>query len=232
MARSHRTDIVDGYTVLKAASRKGPKVRPASAPEPPDTPPSGNDKPAIATHIGRTALPPKHVLTCFDCGYSFKMTGRAEKTFCPKCRTEINLGDVDIRGKWNGQARTGGAAHLHADAVMEDGEVVAAVVVCEGKITGGHIRATRRLDILPGAELPEGLWEAPEVSIAPGVRMEWMASKPLRKLYLFGHLKATLQVEEKTVIHPGALLEGSLRTGAVELLDGGGLCADVSVGGA
>ncbi len=81
MARD-RDKIIGGFDVFKAAQRAAQENREiARRPgEVKQDAPLGGDKDAasgkkIATHIGRTVMPTKHHIMCYECSYEFDIAG-------------------------------------------------------------------------------------------------------------------------------------------------------------
>jgi hypothetical protein len=88
---------------LKAAQRAVKKA--PAAPVPPAPPSvakdSGGAQKKIGSHIGKTTMPTRHEVVCYECGFFFQMTGRPKSTFCPKCKANLTFSDLSIETAWS-----------------------------------------------------------------------------------------------------------------------------------
>jgi len=133
MSGSENIGMIDGYTSVQAIRHKQehakseniPNQAAGSVAEPhAASAESGGDLPKKAA-IGRTALPTRHAITCYSCGYSFVVTGRLDKIFCPKCREQLETGDYDIEGEWSQDVLTVGKVYVHSGSVVKGARLTA-----------------------------------------------------------------------------------------------------------
>lgn len=229
--------MVGGFDVFKAldrarkeaARRKGGGRRePSSDREKQTDSSAGPGK--VASHIGHTALPPKHKLVCFDCGYRFEISGKIESILCPKCRVDISLRDEVVAGEWEGDLKTGGTVEIKADGVIVGGEIIAKEVVFDGRIEGGSINAYDRLLFGSGASYDPDLIETPNLGIAAGTALKLTGGQSFKSVWIAGALECDeLEVAETIEIEAGGLFKGKLRARNLIVADGGGLNAAVDV---
>jgi hypothetical protein len=78
--RNRKSDVVDGFNVYKAAQRAAHEKKPPATPEAAPAPAAAEAPKKIGSHIGRTVLPSKHDVTCYECGYDFQLTGAVKST--------------------------------------------------------------------------------------------------------------------------------------------------------
>lgn len=232
--RGKRTKVVDSFVTLRAAQRRaqdGPSSPPSSTPPPERTikkPDSGPRKPG--THIGRTVLPSKYEVVCYDCDFEFTITGKAKSTHCPKCRQLLDLTDHTITGTFTDKLVTAGRVTLSRTAVLEGGRITANDVKLEGTVKEGQLKVQHTLELAAGAAIPEDLVQARNLRVAAGASYTFRKKVTFRTVDVFGALRANLWAEGLVTVHPGGHLKGKLNTVHFCVLEGGGLSADVVVG--
>lgn len=229
-----KTKVVSGYATLKAAQRAAElsRIRKPSGSSPPEenslTKPSS--EPRIGSHIGHTVMPTKLEVVCYGCGYSFKMTGRAASTHCPKCRAMVDLSDHHIDTPWTGSVRTGGKIEIAREGVILAGELIAGDIQLNGEVKGGRLQAIRELQLGPGARFDADRIKAPDLKVLPGAEIRFSGNVEFRKVVIQGSLTASLRVSERMVVEPGGLFSGALEAEHLEVLDGGGLKGSMKIG--
>ena len=228
MPRERKTKIVDGYTVFQAARRAEGKED-TSAPGQAAAPEKGAEAtPRIGSHIGRTVLPTKHDLTCYECGYAFQLTGRAQSTYCPKCRAQISLEDLRIEGESTRDVKTGATVHVAAGAVVRGGTITANDVILEGAIDGGRLRVFRWLELGPAARFDPSRADAANLRVRREARIELPAIR-FRDVEVLGDLKAVLRAEGLVSVKAGGVLGGEVYGPRLQVEEGGGLRAAVYI---
>lgn len=219
MAKYQKTNTVDGYAALKAAARAA-----HAQPKSPVAPPR-----AEAVHVGRTVVPPKHVIQCYECGYTFQLHGKASSTNCSKCRVILDISDHAITGPWSKSLKTAGHIRIAADARIDGGELVGNDIVLAGTVKKGKLRAMRRLELEAGATFPEDAVSAPDLSIAAGAVIVFDEPGQYRDVQIHGTLRARLRVNGTIRIHTGGWLDGELETAHLTIEEGGGLTGAVTL---
>ena len=232
VAKSHKASVVDGYTAIKVvqhAAKGHDRAAPAATP-PSDTPGAESpDLKQLGAHISRTAVPVKHVIECYECGYKFQLHGRAASTNCSKCRVTLDLTDHVIDGKWNKSFKTCGTVHLAAKGVLQSGEIVANDFILEGTIEAGTVRAMRKLELRPGARFSETNVSAPDLVIAPGATIAFIAPAEFRDVEIAGTLRANLHATGIVTVKAAGLLQGEFHGEHLIVEEGGGLLAAVQI---
>ncbi len=243
MARYKKTGTLDGYSTIKAIAR-ATKDHPGSAPTKkkkktvtPAVAADGKVEPAkppdyreLGANVARTVVPGKHIVECYECGYTFQLHGRAKQINCSKCRLILNLEDQVIEGKWNQDLKTAGRIRIGPTAIIQKGTIIGQDIALEGTVEGGTIRAMRRLEIGPEAVFPEKAISACDLTIAPGATVRFKKPARYREVKIGGRLRADLTASGVVTIHPLGLLEGTFSGNHLVVEEGGGLKAKVAVG--
>lgn len=237
MSKSRKVSVVDGYSAVKAAAHavKPPDQAEAAPPAPASPERGGQQPPAesqkLGAFVGRTVMPAKRVIECYECGYKFQLHGKAAATNCSKCRAMLDLTDHVIDGRWAASFKTAGIIHLTATGILQSGDLIANDFVLEGTIEAGTIRALHKLEIRPGARFSEQNIQAPELVIAPEATIAFIEPAEFSDVEIFGALRANLSATGIVTIHPGGSFEGQLQSAHLIVEDGGGLVAEIQVGG-
>ncbi len=235
MARSDKPGMIDGFMSVQAVRRKGEQG-------PDNVPPQGEAPPATQeetrhrsadlekkTSIGQTALPSRHELVCYSCGYAFVVTGKLGKVFCSKCREELETSDRDIEGNWKQDIRTVGRVQIKSGAVIDGATVIATDIAIAGDCSKANLQPTRRIELETGAIVPPGVLDAHPVLIRAGGRISLKAPLHCSNLDVHGELQAEAAPTGVVTIHPGGMFRGKLKTAHLIVHDGGGLSAKLHI---
>ena len=141
----------------------------------------------------------------------------------------LDLTDHVIDDKWDKSFKTCGTVHLAAKGVLQSGEIVANDFILEGTIEAGAVRAMRKLELRPGARFSETNVTAPDLIIAPGATIAFIAPAEFRDVEIAGTLRANLHATGVVTIHSGGLLEGNFRGDHLVAEDGSGLRGTVEI---
>ena len=238
MARRRKTeDIVDGFTTIKAAQRaagKGTRVHREAGAEPPPQPPAPPPEPKAVPQgdrkrIGHTAQPARHDIVCYECGFSFLLTGQLRSTYCPKCRTILEAGEQVIDSEWTGVVKTIGVVKIAGTGVFRDGRIAASNVVLAGRIAGGKVFVSGRFEVCPGGTFKPEAVDARNVVIGGGAVVEIGEELLLKNVEVYGELRASINASGIVTIKSGGLLRGRLTGHHLVVEDGGGLNAAIAV---
>jgi cytoskeletal protein CcmA (bactofilin family) len=224
-----KTKVVDGFSAIQAAARARKEKPPGAPPAPAAAPSRAPAEAGRATRIGHTALPTRYEINCYECGFSFHLTGRTQGTYCPKCRQLIEIVDYTIESEWTDALKTAGRIHLAATGVVKSGELVGCDVLLNGRVDGGSLRAYRWLEIGPGAAFAPERVTGQDLRVAAGATVATRDSLSFRHVEVSGVLKARLTATGQVVIKPGGLLQGELRAAHLTVEEGGGLKAKLRV---
>jgi hypothetical protein len=223
---------MDGLSVVRAmrhAKEAGHEKPAPSAPAepPPAKPPPGDGK---AARIGRTALPTKHEIICYECGYAFQSTGHVHNLRCSKCKKLLDQADYTIDTECREPVRTTGNIRLAASGVLISGALVGRDVTLAGRIEGGTVKANRRLELEAGAVFDPDLLTAPDLKIGCGLSLTLKGKKMYRHVEVCGELDAQLAASGVVTVRAGGHLKGLLLGHHLVVEEGGGLTAQVEIG--
>ena len=230
MAALRKSNEVDGFSLVKAvrhAKEEGhqppaPTPVPASA----EAPPPAEKAPA---RIGRTALPSKNEIFCYNCGYTFQITGKVQTLYCAKCRTILEKKDVELEGESTADVTTTGNIRLGPQAVLKGGTLTGRDVILQGRMEGGSIKAFRRIQIEPGATWVQEQITATDLRIAAGATVEWKGKVLFRNVDVYGALSVNLACSGLLSVFPGGHFRGTLQGAHLMVEEGGGLNGEFRV---
>ena len=223
---------VDGFTALKAAQRAAgkpvhPPVSPAASPAVKKE--AGEDSKKIGSHIGKTTMPTRHEVVCYECGFFFQITGRPKSTFCPKCKANLTFAEHTIETEWSEPLKTAGVITIASAGVVKAGEIIATDIVVEGRVEGGVLNASRFLEVRPGAVISEQSMKSRDLRIAAGAELELKAAADYRNVEITGSLKARLKASGWVKIGPSGSFTGELTGQHLAVEEGGGLRGRLSI---
>jgi len=236
----HKAGEVSGFDLVRAVkhvrSQPGsasppPPPRPPPAPptSPPDQPEDG--KPAPSVRIGTTAVPTKHEFVCYECGYRFTVAGKVRTLYCAKCRTILNQTDYTIDKPHDISIVTAGIVTIAPEGIWKSGTLLARDVIIAGRHESGSIKATRRIEIAPGAEFDLASIEAENLVVREGAVIETDTPMTFRDVDLHGTIRGTLETTGLVTMHAGSVFRGKLKTPRLIMEDGATLEANVEIGG-
>lgn len=230
MPESRKAKVVDGFTVVQMVRHHaGADVPAPPAPvKPPkrERPPEGEPR---QTHIGHTIKPTRYPIRCYDCGYEFQLTVRAQSTYCPKCRIMLDLVNYTIDGEWNDTLKTAGAIRITANGVVKSGKIMANDITLEGRLEGGTLEACRLLEVGPGSVFTEDAVSARDLRVGAGAQVVFKRKATFRDVEVLGFLKANLHASGLVSVRSGGFLRGRVRGPRLAVEEGGGLVADLKI---
>lgn len=239
MAARQKTEPVSGFDVVRAVkqvrdhqgSAPPPPRKPPPAPpeKPPDQPDEGSPKPAA--RISKTAVPTKYEYTCHKCGYTFTIAGKVQTLYCAKCRTILNQSNYTISKRHDVSIVTAGVVTIAAGGVWAGESLTAREVILEGQHEQGTIRATHRLVIGPGASPRMADISAVDVLVRAEASLFLDAPVTFRNIEIGGEFIGELHATGLVTIRAGGHFKGKLVTKHLVVEDGGGLTAEVQIGG-
>lgn len=232
MPGTDKHGMIDGYHSVQAARRAAGRDRPA-APEPPPTappppaPPGGEPgRPQRASH---TALPTKHHIACYSCTYEFTVTGQLKNLICPKCREQLESGDIDVQGPWSRDVKTVGTVNIQPDAILTSGTIIATDIVVRGDVRKADLRPTRRIELAMAAVINPVQLEGRDVYVRPEAQLAFDATLRCRILDVAGELTATLEPGGCVTIRAGGCVRGAIKAAHLVIEDGAGLSARLDI---
>jgi len=174
-------------------------------------------------------VPQKHEIVCYECGYAFVLQGRVQKTYCPKCRTLLEMTHHVVEDTWSGSIRTIGTIEVKRGAVIEEGELTAGSIVLRGDARKGKLRACGRLELCTGGQFNVEATEIKDVLVRKGARIKVPSRIVCRNMDVEGKLNAKVFCEGALSVRPGGLIQGEVHAPHMVVEEGGGLKAKVFV---
>lgn len=213
--------MVNGFDAIRAVHR-AKHLDPTQSAESTPIPESG-------AKINRTALPTRHEITCYECGFEFHMAGKTETTFCSKCRTKLDISDHVIDGDCTEPLKTAGRIHLTSSGVLKGGVLMGADVRLEGRFERGAVTAFRRLEVGPGILFDSSCMKGRDLWVLADAKVNVKEPVTFRHLNVSGDCRGNFLVSGTVVLNPAGSFEGKLSCRAIEVEEGAFLNADLNV---
>lgn len=244
MARSDKNGMIDGYMAVQSVRRKtGHQADEPSAAgtaphgaqqAPKDVAAGGREDRSAATvarpaPFGQTALPTRHDISCYGCGYHFVVTGRLDRVICPKCKTELTTGDKTICGPFSGTIETVGTVTIHAGAKVTDSRITASVIRIAGQCEGTQLCPGQRVELETGAALDTARLGEVDVLVARKAEVQLQDDLHCRSLRIEGTLTAQVRTQGLVVLQAGARFRGKLEAAGLVVADGAGLQGELAI---
>lgn len=226
--------VIDGITSVRAVRHSGknkqdPKYGPSRTALPAAGRKNAPGKPAPGGKIGHTVMPETFEIVCYECGYTFNLRGRIQKTYCPKCRKVLIADEQIIESEWSGRVKTIGTVQVRNGGNLHDAHVVVGNLVLDGRIANCTTRICRRLELGAHAAGDIAGIETRDILVRPDARLSQRATLRCENLIVEGHYKGTVDVRGLVTIMPGAFLQGRVQAARMLLHEGGGLKAAVKI---
>ena len=230
MAALRKNTDVDGFSLVKAvrhAKEEGYQPPPSAKAAPASAPDATTEKPVA--RIGRTALPSKNEVFCYNCGYTFQITGKVQTLYCAKCRTILEKKDFEVDGESTADLITTGTIRVGPNAVLKGGTLTARDVILAGRMEGGRIKAFRRIELEPGATWVQEDITASDLRVAAGLVVDWKGKVLFRNVDVYGELNVDLACSGLLSVFPGGHFRGKLQGAHLMVEEGGGLNGEFRV---
>jgi len=232
-----KANVIDGFSSIQAIRRSGKespeaKTRASSTTLPArdgDAAPSDDHKRAKAK-IGHTAMPTRHEIVCYECGYEHTVTGRIQNAFCPKCHEELETGDVVVDSETDRSIKTVGAVEVRPGAALRHANVTAGTLVLAGTVEDSVVSIGGCLEIRKGARLDLQEIKYRDLVVAGDAKFTSRKRIACRNLTVAGELSGKVHATGVARIRAGGLLRGEIHGEHLVVEDGGGLKAKVFVG--
>ena len=177
--------------------------RPAAPGQPPQ-PAQG------ATTMGHTALPPRQHIRCFECGYEFNLTGRQHSTYCPKCRTTLDLAGYTIDAECRETLKTLGKIRITPRGSVSSATLMATDLDLQGTIAGCNVTVFRQLTVFPGADFIRHEVKTADLRIEPGAELAMRKESAFRNVDLAGKLKANIYATGSVTLRATSTFNGEI----------------------
>jgi cytoskeletal protein CcmA (bactofilin family) len=235
---SSKPTVIDGLSSVRAASRSTKRkqqfqTRPSRSTLPAAEKPPVKRKPGApaASRIGRTAMPERRELLCYECGYAFTVQGKIHHPICPKCHRTLRVDNVTLNDAWEGTIKTIGNVEIREGCVITSGSITARDVILAGNAEQADLQVNHCLELCAHARFDQSRTTARDVLIRAGARIRMTRKLACRNVEIAGELRAQLAVEGLLRIRPGGVLRGKATSRHLVVDDGGGLIAEVDIQG-
>jgi len=221
--------MIDGYSSVQALRRLDGKASPRAKPPEESALDEGAAAPPKPAGFGHTALPTRHELICYSCGYAFVVTGRLDKVICPKCRTQLETGDKHIDGAWSGNLKTVGRVYINSGATVTSSSIVAMDIRVAGICRNTRLEPTRHLELDSGAQVEIDKLGKQRLVIIEDAKLTFDEPLRCRSLDIHGELQADARPSERAILHPTGMFRGTLHAPRLIVHEGAGLKAHLHI---
>jgi hypothetical protein len=174
-------------------------------------------------HIGRTVMPSRHEIICYDCGFMFEQTGQVRSAFCPKCRKNLEVGDYNITERgWSGSITTVGKVHVRPGSSLSGGVIRAGRVIMEGDAGTADIEIGGTLELKPGYVFDPARIRTRKLFVSKDVELALDNERTYRLVEVAGRLTGEVRSEKLKVLKTGAF-DGAFHGKGLIVEEGGGL---------
>ena len=232
--------LLDGFNTVQAVRRARPGKRGPKFGETRTTLPAveARQKPkeeaarpvTTASHIGHTIVPEKSEIVCYECGYTFTLTGKIVKTYCPKCRTILEAIDHVIATEWTGQVKTVGTVEVKPGGVIRNSQIFARNMILAGRVETSTVRVLCRLELAEGAAGDILAITARDLVIRADSKFFFKDGLTGNNIEVQGELRGRIVASGRLIVRPGGYLRGDVLTPHLIVEEGGGLKANLCVG--
>ncbi len=237
MGSFEKATVIDGFSSIQAVRRSGKespdvRTRPASSKLPAQDGDGKKPKDGSPTKakIGHTAMPTRHEIVCYACGYEHTITGRIQNAFCPKCHEELETGDVVVDSETDRDIKTVGAVEVRPGGALRHANVIASQLVLAGTVEDSVVNIGGRLVLRQGAKVDLQQVKYRDLVVAQGAKFTYRKKIACRDLTVEGELRAKVHPSGMAHVRAGGFLRGEIHSQHLIVDDGGGLKAKVFVG--
>ncbi|MFU8780356.1 MAG: polymer-forming cytoskeletal protein [Kiritimatiellia bacterium] len=235
MGRSDNNGMIDGYMAVQSVRRNSGKqhervrsdLPDTSAPPQPDA--TGTTPVSKPLPFGHTALPTRHEIHCYACGYKFVHTGKLDRVLCPKCKEQLHTGDKTICGTYTGTIQTVGTVTIFSGAVVTDSRITASVIRIAGACRKTTLTPGIRVELETGAVIETARLDTVDVVIHADQQVALDTELCCKTLQLRGSLRAAVRAREKAEIKTGARFQGQLHAPSLVVEEGAALRAELFI---
>ncbi len=227
-------NIIGGYSAAEAIKRARsrmrshtnpkPEKRETSEPEPKHKKIRPDER---RTRFGRTALPSRNQIVCYECGYAFTLPGSIHETYCPKCRKFLDRSDYTITRETTESTRTVGSVSIEENAVLKDVSVIARNITVSGDAARATLRASDTLQINKNARFDITRLRMSNLVIGTGADITIERNVSCQNLEIRGCLRSNIMCDGTAKMSAGAVFVGRLYSRGLVIEDGTRLQAEL-----
>ncbi len=237
MPRPDKNGMIDGYMAVQTVRRSSGRQQERQAePHTENQDAASNqsgshdagEQPRGAT-FGHTALPTRHDIACYGCGYNFVVTGRLDRVICPKCRTQLATGDKTVCGPFSGTIKTVGTVTIHNGAHVTDSEITASVIRIAGICERTRLQPGKRVELDTGATVDSADLSMVDVLVDPKAQVHLQSELQCRSLHIEGSLNAKVRSHGTVTLCAQASFRGTIEASGLVVEDGARLSAQLAI---
>jgi cytoskeletal protein CcmA (bactofilin family) len=200
-------------------------VRPGTS-RPPAPPPA---EAKSVTTISHTTLPPRQHIRCFECGYEFNLTGRMHSTYCPKCKTSLDLAGYTIDSDCSDNLKTLGTIRITPRATITSARMLATEIDLAGKVVTSNLQAFGQLILHGGAEFMRKDVTSADLRLEAGGELALGGFAVYRNVDVAGVFRANLYATGRITIRSTGAVFGKVCGGHLVVEDGAALVGDIRI---
>ncbi|MDA0577328.1 MAG: polymer-forming cytoskeletal protein [Verrucomicrobia bacterium] len=239
MSKRKEPTLINGFASVQAIkhSGKAPQAQPrlkhsaTSLPQAEASASSATTPPVTkASRAGHTAIPIKHELVCYECGYGFVVSGKIHYALCPKCKRNLDIDDHTVDGPLSSDLRTMGSVTVGAQADLGTCIIIAQNIIIAANATRATLRATRRLELASGGMVNLQTATMREFTIQAGATLTLKETLVCPIIDIAGSLRANIRAEDRVRIRATATFCGELSSPRLDVEDGATIKASMCLG--
>jgi len=229
--------VIDGFASVQAVRRAGKNRKKPHYGQSRTTLPAADKKARTGTKagprakIGHTVVPDIFEIVCYECGYTFNLRGRIQKTYCPKCRKTLVADEQIIESDWSGRVKTIGTVQVRNGGSLTKAHVVVGSLILDGRIEESTTKIGRRLELGSNASGDIAKIDTRDILIRADAKLSYRAKLRCENLIVEGDFRGTVEVSGLVTVMSGAFLQGRVKAARLLLHEGGGLKATVKIAG-
>ncbi|MDA1043732.1 MAG: polymer-forming cytoskeletal protein [Verrucomicrobia bacterium] len=234
--KTSQTPVIDGFRSVQAVKRAGGGSQEAKTRAPSTRLPEKKriDKPSDAssakTRIGHTAMPARHELTCYECGFEFILTGRLDDTFCSKCRKALKATNHVIAGEWSHDIRTLGTIEVRPEAQVAAVNLMCGNLLLDGDVEACDVTVCRTATFRKAAKFDLDKMRLTDVVVSEASRLSIRRLFECRHLELCGAMNTRLHAQGRVTLKAGSTFKGELHAATLDVQEGAALKANLCIG--
>jgi len=209
--------------------RSGASPGSAGPPGPKQPPIDRPPKKESAVAPSRTTMPPRQHIRCFECGYEFNLTGRMHSTYCPKCRTTLDLAGYTIDSDCDEPLKTLGTIRITKRGVVSSSRMVATNIELLGKIKNTPSQAFESLILYPGAQFTRKDVKSADLRIESGAEVTFKNAVIYRNIDIAGTLRGTVYATGLVTLRSSGVFEGTINGRHLSVEEGGLLLGEMNI---
>jgi cytoskeletal protein CcmA (bactofilin family) len=151
-------------------------------------------------------------------------------TYCPKCRTTLDLAGYTIDAASSETLKTLGTIRITRRGSISGAHLLATTIDLSGRIKDSLAQAFDALIIRPGADFVRKEVVSSDLSVDAGAEVKLNEESAYRHVEVSGQLQTKLFATGVVTIRAGATFTGAITAGHLVVEDGATVRADLEIG--